>query len=62
VRLPNCSSKQQLKKRMEPALSSLMHWLAGGYVGFDQLPEQMQRLAQNTSVGWTLGELLHLFL
>ena len=49
-------SKQQLKKRMEPALSSLVHWRAGGYVGFDQLPQEVQRLA-SAAHDWTLGKI-----
>ncbi len=52
-------TKQALKKRMEPPLSSLMSWRAGGYLGFDRLPEQVQQASGSVSAanGWTVGEL-----
>jgi hypothetical protein len=52
-------TKQALKKQMEPPLSSLMSWRAGGYLGFDRLPEQVQQASGSVSAanGWTVGEL-----
>lgn len=52
-------TKQALKRRMEPLLSSLMSWRAGGYLGFDRLPEELQQSSAsvNAANGWTVGEL-----
>jgi hypothetical protein len=34
--------KQRLMASLEPLLTDLQDWRAGGYVGFDRLPAEMQ--------------------
>lgn len=50
-------AKQALKARLEPELQLLIHWLADGYVGFDQLPPDVQQLAKalRQGTGWSVG-------
>lgn len=49
--------KQALKQRMAPDLNCLVRWLAGGYAGFDLLPDPLRRLAASVSDStlWSVG-------
>lgn len=52
------TAKQTLKlTKLAPELSSLMRWLAGGYVGFNLLPQSLQQFAPTMcdANGWSVG-------
>ena len=53
-------AKVQLLEKMRPDLDHLMRWRAGGYVGFDVLPEDVQRMATALTAanGWNTGGML----
>eukprot|EP00887_Chlorella_sp_A99_P004520 scaffold34.g4520.t1 len=44
--------KEQRKKQLSPLLTQLQGWLAGGYVGFDQLPAAVRLSAPPPAEAW----------